>query len=103
MIRGQLKNSYDHPRSHLQVTAKLYAKSREVAKTSTVFAGNALSAQELAALDFGAVAARLKNRSGAGNQNVGVKPGKTVPFMVVFDGLPGNLDEYSVEAAGSAK
>jgi hypothetical protein len=103
VVRGQLKNDYDHPRSHLQVTAKLYTKNREVAKTSTVFAGNALSAQELTALDLGAVAARLKNRNGAGNQNVGVKPGKEVPFMVVFDGLPGNLDEYSVEAAASAK
>jgi hypothetical protein len=103
VVRGQLKNSYDHPRNHLQVTAKLYTKNREVAKTSTVFAGNALSAQELTALDLGAVAARLKNRNGAGNQNVGVKPGKTVPFMVVFDSLPGNLDEYSVEAAASAE
>jgi hypothetical protein len=103
VVRGQLKNAYDHPRSHLQVTAKLYTKNRETAKTSTVFAGNVLSAQELTALDPGAVTARLKNRNGTGNQNVGVKPGKAIPFMVVFDGLPGNLDEYSVEAAASAK
>ena len=103
VVRGQLKNTYDHPRSHLQVTSKLYTKNREVAKTATVYAGNVLSAQELSALDIGAISARLKNRNGTGNQNVGVKPGKAIPFMVVFDGLPGNLDEYSVEAAASSK
>ena len=103
MVRGQLKNNYDHPRSYLQVTSKLFNKNREVAKTATVFAGNVLSTQELSALDLGAINARLKNRNGTANQNVGVKPGKAIPFMVVFDGLPGNLDEYSVEAAASSK
>jgi hypothetical protein len=32
-----------------------------------------------------------------------VKPGAAIPFMAVFDSLPGNLDEYSVEVAGSSK
>jgi predicted Zn finger-like uncharacterized protein len=103
VVRGQLKNNYDHPRNYLQVTSKLLNQSREVAKTATVFAGNVLSTQELSALDLGAINARLKNRNGTANQNVGVKPGKAVPFMVVFNALPANLEEYSVEAAGSLK
>jgi hypothetical protein len=50
-----------------------------------------------------AIAARLKNKDGANNANMGVKPGRAIPFMAVFDNLPSNLDEYSVEVAGSTK
>ena len=31
-----------------------------------------------------------------------IKTGKIVPFMIVFDKLPRNLDEYTVEVAGSS-
>ncbi len=103
VVKGQIRNNYDHPRSAIRVTAKLYTKDKTLAKTATVFAGNVLSNQELAALDMAAIAARLKNKEGANNTNVGVKPGRTVPFMAVFDNLPSNLDEYSVEVASSTK
>jgi hypothetical protein len=102
-VRGQVRNNYDHPRSAIRVTAKLYTKDKAVAKTATVFAGNVLANEELAAQDMAAIAARLKNKAGANNTNVGVKPGRTIPFMAVFDSLPDNLDEYSVEVAGSTK
>jgi len=50
-----------------------------------------------------AIAARLKNKEGVNHTNVGVEPGRTVSFMAVFDNLPNNLDEYSVEVAESTK
>lgn len=103
VVRGQIRNSYDHPRSAIRVTAKLYTKDKTLAKTATVFAGNLLSNQELAAQDMAAINASLKNKEGANRMNVAVKPGRTVPFMAVFDQLPDNLDEYSVEVAGSTK
>jgi hypothetical protein len=103
VIRGQVRNNYDHPRSAVRVTAKLYTKEKTLSKTATVFAGNAVSNQDLLAKDIAAINAQLKIKEGANNSNVGVKPGRTVPFMVVFDKLPDNLDEYSVEVAGSTK
>jgi pilus assembly protein FimV len=103
VIKGQVRNNYDHPRSAIRVTAKLYTKDKTLAKTATVFAGNVLSSQELSAQDMAAIAARLKNKEGVNHANVGVQPGRTVPFMAVFDNLPDNLDEYSVEVAGSTK
>lgn len=103
VIKGQVRNTYDHPRSFIRVTAKLYDKNKTVAKTATVYAGNVLSRQELAGQDLAAISARLKTKAGANNLNAGVKPGTAIPFMVVFDGLPENLDEYSVEVAGSSK
>jgi len=103
VVKGQVRNAYDHPRSFIRVTAKLYDKNKTVAKSATVYAGNVLSRQDLAGQDLAAIGARLKNKTGVNNLNVGVKPGAAIPFMVVFDGLPGNLDEYSVEVAGSSK
>jgi hypothetical protein len=101
VVKGQVRNSYNHPRSGMQVTVKLYAAGNAVVKTATVFAGNVLSNQELSSLDLIAINARLKNSTGANNMNVGVKPGRSVPFMAVFSNLPAGVDEYSVEVAGS--
>jgi hypothetical protein len=33
---------------------------------------------------------------------VNVKPHASVPFMIVFEELPENLSEFTVEAVGSA-
>jgi predicted Zn finger-like uncharacterized protein len=103
VIRGQIRNDYDHPRSAIRVTAKLFNKDKALAKSATVFAGNVFANQELAGLDLAAINGRLNTREGANKTNLGVKPGQFVPFMAVFDGLPENLDEYSVEVAGSVK
>lgn len=103
VIRGQVRNEYDHPRSFIKVTAKLYDKNKNVVRAGTVWAGNTLSKEDLASKDMAAIGDLLKNQKGQQNRNVGVKPGMTVPFMVVFDKLPGNLEEYSVEAAGSTR
>ncbi|MBI5580190.1 MAG: zinc-ribbon domain-containing protein [Deltaproteobacteria bacterium] len=101
VVKGQVRNNYNQPRSSMRVTVKLYAAGNAVLKTATVFAGNMLSNQELSSLDLIAINARLMNRTGANNMNVGVKPGRTVPFMAVFSNLPASLEEYSVEVADS--
>jgi hypothetical protein len=103
VIRGQIRNDYDHPRSAIRVTAKLFNKDKALAKSATVFAGNVIANQELTGLDLAAINGRLNTREGANKTNLGVKPGQSVPFMAVFDGLPENLDEYSVEVASSVK
>jgi hypothetical protein len=103
VVKGKLRNAYDHPRSAIRVSATLIAKGGAPIRTTTVYAGNVLSGQELAALDVNAIQARLQISTGTANSNVGVKPGGSLPFMVVFDQLPANIDEYSVEVAGSKK
>jgi predicted Zn finger-like uncharacterized protein len=101
VVKGQVRNSYNHPRSGLRVAVTLYKAGNVAVKTATVFAGNVLSNQELTSLDLIAINARLKISTGANNMNVGVKPGRSVPFMAVFSNLPAGLEEYSVEVAGS--
>ncbi len=101
VIRGRIKNEYDHPRSYIRVTGKLFQKGNKLAKKATVFGGNLLTEKELASLKMSAINKRLQNRSGDKKANINIRTGGVVPFMVVFDKLPQNLDEYTIEVAGS--
>ncbi|MEJ2168442.1 MAG: DUF3426 domain-containing protein [Desulfobacterales bacterium] len=102
VIQGQIKNDYSQPRSHIKVTGKLYQKGNKMAKQATVYCGNVLTDSDLAAMDIATIKKRLMNQTGDRRTNWKVKTGKTVPFMIVFDHLPKNLDEFTVEVAGSS-
>jgi len=71
-------------------------------KSESVYCGNVLSDSELAGMKIAAISKRLRNRFGDKKSNIKVKTGQTVPFMIVFDKLPQNLDEYTVEVDGSS-
>ena len=101
IIEGKLKNNYDHPRSYIKVTGKLYTDKKKVAKRKTVYAGNLLTSEKLASLDLLAIEKKLNNRFGTKRANVKLKKGRMVPFMIVFSNLPDDLDEFTVEVAGS--
>jgi hypothetical protein len=102
VITGQVRNEYDHPRSNIKVTGKIYQKGKNLANTATVYAGNILSDADLQRMDMSAINRRLQNRSGDNRSNIKVKTGRTIPFFIVFNQLPANLDEYTVEVAGSS-
>jgi hypothetical protein len=102
VIQGQIKNDYDHPRSYIKVTGTLFLKGKKIAKTATVYCGNMLSSSALTAMKITAINGKLRNRSGDKKSNFKVKTGQRVPFMIVFDKLPRNLDEYTVEVEGSS-
>lgn len=101
VITGRVKNGYSDDRSFISVTGKLFTKGKKVVKTQTVFCGNVLSDIELSNMDFDTITKRLSNRLGDNKSNFQVKPGKELPFMIVFSNLPDNLEEFAIEAAGS--
>jgi hypothetical protein len=102
VIRGKIKNDYDHPRSFVKVTGKLYQGKKKLVRKSTVYIGNVIPETELAEMGIAAINKRMKNKFGNKRSNLKIKKGKTVPFMIVFDKLPNNLDEYTVEVASSS-
>jgi hypothetical protein len=102
VISGQVRNEYDHPRSNIKITGKLYQKGKALAKSATVYCGNIPSEADLERMDIRAIGKRLQNRFGDNRSNIKVKTGKTIPFVIVFNKLPTNLDEYTVEVAGSS-
>ena len=101
VITGRIKNGYSSPRRTVSIRGKLFTKGKTLAKTETIFCGNYLSDMELSSLDLAAIKKRLGNSLGDNRSNTGIKPGQELPFMIVFSDLPGNLEEYAVEVAGS--
>ncbi|UCF90221.1 MAG: DUF3426 domain-containing protein, partial [Desulfobacterales bacterium] len=102
VVKGQVRNEYDHPRSFIRITGKLFKKGKALASTSTVYCGNVLASTDLAQMDLASMNKRLQNRFGDQRSNFKVKTDKAIPFMIVFNNLPENLDEFTVEIAGSS-
>lgn len=103
VIKGNVKNDYKNPRSYIKVVGKLYAKGKKLSKTATVFCGNMVPEQDIADIDPAVLKKRLQNRIGDKKSNVKVKPGSTIPFMVIYENPSLDLDEFTVEAEGSMK
>jgi hypothetical protein len=102
VISGQVRNEYDHPRSNIKITGKLYREGKALVKSATVYCGNMISDSDLQQMDITAIGKRLQNRFGDNRSNIKVKTGKTIPFVIIFPKLPANLEEYTVEVAGSS-
>ncbi|MFZ7111883.1 MAG: DUF3426 domain-containing protein [Desulfatiglandales bacterium] len=102
VIRGMITNDYPQPRSLISIRGSLMDTKQELVKESLVYAGNSLTDQELQDMDMGRINEALSNKSGKDEMNVNVRPGSSIPIMVVFDNLPENLSEFTVEAVSSA-
>jgi len=102
VITGRIKNGYSDDRSFIRVTGKLYTKGKILVQKKTVSCGNVLSDIELSNLELAAIKKRLLNRLGDNKSNIRVKPGQELPFMIVFGNLPADLEEFAIEAEGSA-
>ncbi|MBC2694214.1 MAG: DUF3426 domain-containing protein [Desulfobacteraceae bacterium] len=101
VITGKAKNGYSVAHSYISITGKLYTKGKILSKTKTVYCGTILSELELLNMDINAINNRLSNRFGDNKSNFKVKADTIIQFMVVFTDLPKNLDEFTVEVAGS--
>ena len=101
-VRGMIVNGYPGSRSFIRVKGSLLDEKGAAVKQKLAFAGNAFSENELKELSVEQINQALANRTGKGDINVNVKPQASVPFMIVFEELPDNLSEFTVEAMSSA-
>jgi len=103
IIKGNVKNDYRNSRSYIKVVGKLYAKGKKLSMTETVYCGNIVSEQDVANLEPAVLKKRLLNRSGDKKSNEKVKPGSTIPFMIIYENPSLDLDEFIIEAESSMK
>lgn len=96
IITGKVKNDYPEMRRNVRMVGRLFAKGKKLIQIQTAYAGNIVSDQDLMTGAFPALRKRLLNRARSR-----VAPGRTIPYMLVFNKLPQNLDEFTVEVAGS--
>lgn len=102
VIRGMVTNNYPKGRSFILIRGSILDDKGKVVKRQMAYAGNAFSDQQLQDMTVDQINKELKIRPGKGNMNVGVKPGASIPVMVVFSELPDNLSEFTVEAVSSS-
>ncbi len=102
IIKGMISNDYPRTRSHIFIQGSLLDDQGTVVKRKTSYAGNALTEKELQEMPMTKIDEALENKSGKGNMNVDIQPGKAIPIMIVFDDLPDNLSEFTVEAVSSS-
>jgi len=107
IITGKVKNEFSEPRSFIKVKGNIFALSGKknqfkLARSEVVHCGNVLSDIALSKLAMESIQQNLANPSGKNRSNVNVKPGKLVKFMLVFSDLPENMEEYTIEIAGSS-
>ena len=102
IIVGRVRNSYPSPRSFIRLRGLLLDQNGNTLADRFIYAGNLISEEELTTLPKDEIMARLNIKGGHNNQNMNIAPGQEVPFMVVFDNLPSNRDEYRIIPVGSS-
>ncbi|MEA3465471.1 MAG: DUF3426 domain-containing protein, partial [Thermodesulfobacteriota bacterium] len=101
VIQGRASNGYPSAQSELSVIGTLYKQGGESIVNLTAYCGNIISKEELKSATMATITTQMDNPFGASLSNVNIAPGQSLPFMLVFDNLPAELNEFSVEAASS--
>ncbi len=102
VIRGAVVNNYSEPRSFISVKASILDGQGRSVRSRTVYAGNSFTRGELVGRSMEFLEERLNRRGGREGRNVAVPTGGKVPFMVIFQDLPEDISEFTVEGVSSS-
>ena len=95
-------NKYPQTRRHIKIKGSILNNKGVVVLSRTVYAGNTFSEEELKTLPLDEIIKAADNRDGMAKQNLNVASGANIPFMIVFEELPKDLSEFTVEGVGSS-
>ena len=102
VIRGMVTNKYPQTRRYIKIKGSILNNKGAVVLSRTVYAGNTFSEEELKTLPLDEIVKAADNREGMAKQNLNVASGANIPFMVVFEELPKDLSEFTVEGVSSS-
>jgi predicted Zn finger-like uncharacterized protein len=102
VVKGIVANNYSSSRSYILVKGSILDDKGKVVRTKLAYAGNTFTDDEIKQLSQDQISQAMRNRPGKGDMNLNVKPQTAIPFMVIFDELPDNLSEFTVEAVSSS-
>lgn len=102
VIRGVVGSKYPKPRSHILIKGNILDNKGQVVKSKQSYAGNTFIEEEIKTLPLEEIKKAMNNRDGMARKNFNLPSGATIPFMIVFDNLPDNLSEFTVEAVSSS-
>lgn len=101
VIRGEAVNNYRKARAAIQVRGALLGAGGQAIVQKVAYCGNSLTDEQVATLPFARIEAAMGNQFGDSLANLGVQPGKRIPFVIVITGVPKEAVDYSVEVVGS--
>lgn len=102
VIRGEITNDYPKSRSFILIKGSILDDKSQVVKRKLAYAGNNFKEEEIKSLPLEKINKAMKNRYGMGRKNVNVASGAKIAFTIVFENLPKNLSEFTVEAVSSS-
>ena len=102
VVSGSVSNHYPDTRNYIRVRSNILDSKGTVAKSKIVYAGNPMSTNDLQTLSIEEIQNKLMNRAGRDNINMNIAPNASVPFMIVFENLPEDVSEFTVEAISSS-
>lgn len=97
VIRGNVRNEFPGSRSFIQVQGRILDDGGKLVEEAFAYAGNALSDEELDGMSSEDIARAMNNSYGTDGMNRNVRPGSAIPFAIVFENLPENVAEFTVE------
>jgi len=101
VVRGEAVNNFKKPRASIQIKVSLLGAGGTTLVTKSAFCGNSLSDEQLATLPLAKIEEIMANQFGDSLANIGLKPGGTIPFVVVVSPLPKDATDYNVLVGGS--
>ena len=101
VIRGIVVNNYPKSRSFILVKGKILDSKGQVVRNKTAYAGNTFKDEKIRTLSLEEIERAVKDRYGMGRKNLNLSSGASIPFMIVFENLPENMSEFTVEAVSS--
>ena len=102
VIRGVVTNDYPKSRSFILIKGSILDDKGQVVKRKLAYTGNNFKEEEIKSLSLEKINQAMKNRYGMGRKNVNIASGANIPFTIVFEDLPKNLSEFTVEAVSSS-
>ena len=102
VVKGTVVNNYPKPCSLILLKSNILDGEGQVVKSKQAYAGNSFPEDELKKLPFREIEKAMKNPRGRDGRNVNVALGAPVPFMIVFQNLPNDVSEFTVEAVSSS-
>jgi predicted Zn finger-like uncharacterized protein len=102
VVTGLVTNNYPDERNYIRIKSNILDSKGKVTMSKIVYAGNPISDRDLQILSMEEIHKRLMNRAGNNNINIDIVSKSSVPLMIVFDNLPEDVSEFTVEAISSS-
>lgn len=101
VIRGEAVNEFKGLRSSVLVKGTIFGANGEILQSQSAYCGNPIKDSSLKNLSFKEIRDVMSNELGENLVNLNIAAGKGIPFTIVFNKVPKDIKEFSVEVKES--